>query len=356
MWNKNSVTQLLNIKYPIIQAPMAGGVTTPELVAAVSNAGGLGMLGAGYLSPEQMQKSIQKIRQITKNPFGVNLFIPERSDVTQEEIDKTNEWLRPFREELNITATPEVKNSDASLFEKQLEIMVEEQVPICSFTFGLPSKVVVQQLKERNIVVIGTATTVKEAIANEEIGMDIVVAQGSEAGGHRGTFMGAYEGAMIGTMALVPQMADHVKIPVIAAGGIMDGRGTLAALVLGAQAVQMGTAFITTVESGANELHKSAILGCAEDQLAVTSVFSGKPARGIRNEFMMKMAEHEKEILNYPMQNSLTAQIRGEAAKQCRPEFMSLWCGQNPRLSKRQTASEVILDIVFQVDELVKKI
>lgn len=354
MWYENRVTQDLSIKYPIIQAGMAGGVTTPELVAAVSNAGGLGTLGAGYMSPEQTRVSIKKIKQLTNKPFGVNLFIPETPDISEEEIYKANEWLQPFREELNISERPKVKKPTASLFKEQIEIIIEEQVPVCSFTFGIPPKETVQQLKERNSIVIGTATTVKEAIANEENGLDMVVVQGSEAGGHRGTFIGSFEEAMIGTMALIPQTVDHVDIPVIAAGGIMDGRGILAAMTLGAQAVQMGTAFVTSLESGAKKPHKEAILNSNEDQTVVTSTFSGKPARGIRNEFITKMTRHEQYLPKYPIQNTLTTSIRNEAAKQNRPEWMSLWCGQNPRLSKPVSAGEIISDLLYQIDEIIK--
>ncbi|WP_100013003.1 NAD(P)H-dependent flavin oxidoreductase [Lentibacillus sediminis] len=356
MWYVKSVTQNLNIKYPIIQAGMAGGVTTPELVAAVSIAGGLGTLGAGYMNAEQMRESIQNIKQLTDQPFGVNLFVPETPNVSEEEIEKANEWLHPFRDELNISEKPKVKKPTSSIFEEQVKIIIEERVPICSFTFGLPSEETVQHLKRENVTLIGTATTVNEAIANEEIGMDMVVVQGSEAGGHRGTFMGSFEESMVGTMALVPQTLDRVDIPVIAAGGIMDGRGVLAALVLGAGAVQMGTAFVTSLESGAKNQHKEAILNSHEEQPVITSAFSGKPARGIRNDFITKMARYETELPEYPIQNTLTKTIRSEAAKQNRPEWMSLWCGQNPRSSKQQSASEMIGDIVSQVDDLVKSL
>src|SRR5699024_3480824 len=348
MWHENKITQYLNIKYPIIQAGMAGGVTTPELVATVSNSGALGNLGAGYMSPEQMRENIRKIKQLTDKPFGVNLFIPETPEVSEEEISKVNEWLQPFREELNLPEESEVKKPSALLFEKQLKIIIEEQVPICSFTFGLPSKETVQQLKKENIIIIGTATTVNEAIANEENGMDMVVVQGSEAGGHRGTFMGSFEDGMIGTMALVPQAVDYVNIPIIAAGGIMAGRGVLSALILGAQAVQIGTAFVTSPESGAKEQHKEAILNSVEENPVVTSTFSGKPARGIRNDFITKMEKYEEKLPKYPIQNTLTKSIRKEAAKQNRPEWMSLWCGQNLRSSKQQAASEVISEIITQ--------
>ncbi|TCP28828.1 nitronate monooxygenase [Scopulibacillus darangshiensis] len=354
MWYENKLTQDLGIKYPIIQAGMAGGTTTPELVAAVSNSGGLGTLGAGYMSPEQTKEAIQEIKQLTGQPFGVNIFIPEIPDVSEETIEKANEWLRPFREELQLTE-PEIKKQAASLFEKQIAIILEERVPVCSFTFGVPAKDIIRKLKKENIVVIGTATTVREAIINEEIGMDMVVMQGSEAGGHRGTFSGPFEKAMIGTMSLIPQAVDHVNIPVIAAGGIMDGRGVLAALTLGAGAAQMGTAFVTSQESGAKKQQKEAILNGTEEEPMITSVFSGKPARGIQNEFMERMAEYENELPDYPVQNALTKEIRSEAARQNRPEWLHLWSGQSPRLSKGQPASVIISDIIAQVNDIIKE-
>lgn len=353
MWYENKLTNKLGVKYPIIQAGMAGGTTTPELVAAVSNAGGLGTLGAGYMSSEQTRESIRKIKQLTDQPFAVNLFIPETPNVLEEEVEQANEWLRPFREALKIAETPEVNEITAATFEKQIEIIMEEQVPVCSFTFGLPSKVMVQQLKEKGIMLVGTATTVEEAKANEAIGMDMVVMQGSEAGGHRGTFLGSFDEAMIGTMALIPQAVDQVHIPVIAAGGISDGRGVLAALVLGAQGVQMGTAFLTSSESGVHMQYKEAILNTKEDQLVVTSTFSGKPARGIRNDFITKMEKYEKELPAYPIQNTLTKPIRSEAGKQNRPEWISMWCGQNPRSCKQQSASELVAAIIVQVEQII---
>lgn len=351
MWNRNKLTQKLGITYPMIQAGMAGGVTTPDLVAAVSNAGGLGTLGAGYLDPEQMRQSIKKVKQHTDQPFGVNVFIPEIPDVSEQEIEQANEWLRPFREELQLEK-PEVKMPSASLFDKQMEVIIEEQVPVCSFTFGVPKKEWIHRLKKEGRTAIGTATTVNEAIINEEAGMDMVVMQGSEAGGHRGTFSGSFANAMVGTMALVPQAVDHVHIPVIAAGGIMDGRGVLAALTLGAQAVQMGTAFVTSLESGGKPQQIEAILNSNEEQPLITSVFSGKPARGIQNEFMKRMAPFEKELPGYPVQNILTKAIRNEAAKQNRPEWVHLWSGQSPRLSKRKSAAELVSGMAIQVDEL----
>lgn len=350
MWNKNQLTDMLGIAYPIIQAGMAGGTTTPELIAAVSNAGGLGTLGAGYMKAEDVRAAIRTVKGLTDRPFGVNLFIPEASEKSVEKIHIANELLRPYREELGV-AEPEVQEPSSANFEQQVEVILQEQVAACSFTFGVPSMEIVRKLKKRNITVMGTATTVNEAKLNEANGVELIVAQGSEAGGHRGTFSGAFDDAMIGTMSLVPQTVDHVSIPVIAAGGIMDARGVLAALALGAQAVQMGTAFVTTIESGAKSQHIEAILESTEDQTVVTSAFSGKPARGLRNEFIEKMKPHEESLPDYPIMNTLTTGIRGEAAKQNRPEWIHLWSGQSPRLSKKQHAADLLADIVAQVGE-----
>jgi nitronate monooxygenase len=351
MWKSSSLIDQLNVEYPIIQAGMAGGITTPELVSSVSNAGGLGNLGAGYMTPEAMEHSIKEIKRLTSQTFGVNVFVPEYPHATEEDVAEANKRLEPFRNELQIKqkVTPEL---DRTLFDKQIEVLMNEEVPVVSFTFGVPPREVIKELKKEGIVVIGTATTVEEAIINEEHGVDMVVAQGSEAGGHRGTFSGAFGHAMIGTMSLVPQVADHVKIPVIAAGGIMDGRGTMAAFALGAEGVQLGTAFVTCQESGAKAQHKEAVLNTKETDTVVTSVFSGKPARGIRNSFIEEMEKGDGHgLLAYPLQNMLTKEIRKEAARQNHPEYMSLWSGQSPRLSSSQSASSIVKSIISYLEK-----
>lgn len=354
MWNNNAITEKLQIEYPIIQAGMAGGTTTPALVAAVSNVGGLGTLGAGYMSAEQMRKAIKEIKVLTNQPFAVNLFIPETPTVLHDEIELANDLLRPYREALELKE-PEVQTPSVELFDQQLEVIMEEQVPVCSFTFGVPSKGMVQELKGKGIVVIGTGTTVKEALINEEHDVDMVVMQGSEAGGHRGTFTDSFDHGMIGTMSLIPQTVDAVTIPVIAAGGIMDGRGVLAALTLGAEAVQMGTAFVTTLESGAQKQHIDSILNSTEDQTVVTSVFSGKPARGIQNDFITSMTPYASSLPSYPILNSLTTAIRKESANTGRPEWMHLWSGQSPRLSRKEHAKDLITSLVKQIEGIVNK-
>ncbi|WP_363549427.1 nitronate monooxygenase [Caldifermentibacillus hisashii] len=355
MWNKTEVTNKLSIKFPIIQAGMAGGITTSELVAAVSNAGGLGMIGAGYMTPEELESNIQKVRDLTSKSFGVNLFVPEKPDVLQEEIESANQLLEPIRQMLGIEKKNDVPQIDTAVFEEQIQIVLKYEVPVCSFTFGIPQREIIDKLNNYGIITIGTATTVKEAIMNEAAGMNMIVVQGSEAGGHRGSFAESFDHSMIGTMALIPQVSDQVSIPIIAAGGITDGRGVLASLVLGAKAVQMGTAFVTCKESGANELHKKAILNATEEQAVITGAFSGKPARGLNNAFIKKMKEHETIFPAYPIQNMLTQDIRSEAAKQKNKEFMALWCGQNPRLSKNLHAAELIEMITNQVETIINK-
>lgn len=351
MWNRNNLTRQLQIDYPIIQAGMAGGVTTPELVAAASNAGGLGNIGAGYMTAEDMRQTIHTIYQLTDKPFGVNLFVPEHPEISKEQINQANDLLTPVIKELGIEPAHVENTVLSTLFEEQIDVLLEEQVPIVSFTFGVPPEAVVEKLKAANKTLIGTATTVEEAIINEESGMDMVVMQGSEAGGHRGTFAAPFEKAMIGTMALVPQTADHVHIPVIAAGGIMDARGVSASLTLGAQGVQMGTAFVTSTESGAKKQHKNKVINSTEDQPVVTKAFSGKPARGIENQFIKTMWQHEDILPEYPIQNSLTKGIRKAAAEQNKPEYMSLWSGQGTRSNRNLPAGKIIDCIVNEMNE-----
>ncbi|MCI2255301.1 nitronate monooxygenase [Domibacillus sp. PGB-M46] len=353
---QNEMTKRFNIQYPIIQAPMAGGITTSKLVAEVSNTGGLGMIGAGYMTPVQTREQIRETKQLTPNPFGVNLFVPNEFHVTEDQVQSANELLHPVCAQLNIGPAdhPDIPEF-SSIFEsfmEQISVIIEEKVPVCSFTFGIPSKEVIAELKQHNIILIGTATTVREAIENEKLGMDMVVVQGSEAGGHRGNFIDGHQESLVGLMSLIPQAVDHVNIPVIAAGGIMDGRGLMASLCLGAQGVQMGTAFLTCVESGAHKVHKEAILNAAEDQMTFTRAFSGKWARGIKNKFILDMQEHELLVPDFPVQNQLTQMIRKTSSAQNNQDFMSIWSGQSPRLAKNQTVKAFMKEIIEEANKM----
>ncbi|EFM11264.1 2-nitropropane dioxygenase NPD [Paenibacillus curdlanolyticus YK9] len=349
---ETALTRMLDLQYPIIQAPMAGGPTTPELIAAVSNAGGLGSLGAGYLTPDQTREAIKAIKQLTERPFCVNLFVPEQPNGSSSAIAEMNGRLNRYRAELGIDPNPPTPAS-IETFEEQVQVLLDERVPIVSFTFGIPSLDILHAMQQRGVIVIGTATTVEEGMQLEAAGVDAIVAQGSEAGGHRGTFLTPANDALIGTMALIPQMVDRVTVPVIAAGGIMDGRGLVASLALGASAVQMGTAFLACPESGAHAAYKSKILSSREDSTDITYAFSGKAARGIRNHFMNSMRSYPGTIPAYPVQNTMTRDIRQAAAKANNPAYMSLWAGQGTRLATERGAADVVKQTIEQASALI---
>jgi nitronate monooxygenase len=340
-------TKLVDVKYPIIQAGMAGGITTPEMVAAVSNAGGLGTLGAGYLTPDDLRSAIHKVKEMTDRPFAVNLFVPQEIVFSEDDVRQMNQYLDSIRAEFGIERRPSIEKY-AEAFDDQIQVVLDERVPVFSFTFGIPSHDILVQLKHKGIIVIGTATTVKEAVELEAAGVDAIVVQGSEAGGHRGTFLSDVNHSLIGTMALVPQVVDQVSVPVIAAGGIMDGRGLIASLALGASAVQMGTAFLACPESGAHKLYKQRVLNSPDDATEITYAYSGKAARGIRTKFMDAMKEYRGNIPPYPVQNSLTRDIRQAAAKRNDPEYMSMWAGQGLRLATDRSAERIVRETVEQ--------
>lgn len=345
------VIHALGIETPIIQAPMAGGTTTPELVAAVSNAGGLGSIGAGYLSAEAVKDTVAATRALTDKPFAVNLFVPREPVIDDSKIAASNAQLDEFRRALAIER-PDPPARFAPDFHEQFEAAVAARVPVFSFTFGALTPDQVSRLKDVGSTVIGTATTVAEARALEAIDVDMIVAQGAEAGGHRGTFLHHWQDALIGTMALVPQVVDAVSVPVIASGGIMEGRGVAAACMLGAAGVQMGSAFLVCQESGANQTHQDALLEADAAETRVTRVFSGKAARGIRNRFIDDMSALGERIPDYPIQNAWTKDVRAAAGAQGRAEFMSLWAGQAASLARRTTARQLIADIRSHLESL----
>lgn len=337
------LTKLLKIEHPVIQAPLAGGGDTPDLVAAVGNAGAIGFVGAAYSTPAQIIEIGRAVRRKTTRPFGINLFAPLPQPDPIANPQAALQRVAPFFAELGLPA-PSAPAPMANSFSEQLTAALKTDASAFSFTFGILPVEAIEAIKRRGLFLIGTATHVEEAIALEKTGVDAVVAQGSEAGGHRGTFIGDFSAAMIGAVSLVPQIVDAVKIPVIASGGIMDGRGIAAALALGASAVQMGTAFLTCSEAGVPNAYKEAILHAHENQTRVTRAFSGRPARGIVNRFMTEVEANGgcDSIPPFPLQNALTRPLRTSAAKQDRAEFLSLWAGQGLRLAHRQSAADLV--------------
>ncbi|WP_019218061.1 NAD(P)H-dependent flavin oxidoreductase [Legionella tunisiensis] len=339
----------LGIQFPLIQAPMAGGATTPSLVAAVCNAGGLGSLGAGYLTADELRENILKIRALTDKPFVVNLFIPEITTASEQQIQQACKVITKACIELKHEVKP-VNPPYAPSFEEQMKVILDERIPIFSFTFGVLAPHWVNKLKN-NTLLIGTATTVEEALLLEKSGIDILVVQGKEAGGHRGTFLGKAEDALLELTELLSLLKVQVKIPVIAAGGIMNSEHIAKTLTLGAAGIQMGTAFLTCLESGIHPKYKEALLTCQKDNTVLTMAFSGKFARGIRNKFTERLANQQSAILAYPIQNALTRSMRVEAAKQNCPDFMALWAGQAAYLCQEKSAADLVRELTNEIIE-----
>jgi nitronate monooxygenase len=349
---RGNFLQTLQVQHPIIQAPLAGGGDTPELVAAVCNAGGLGFLGAAYLDPAQIREAVRAVRAKTSRPFGINLFAPQPAPELSGDAARAILHFAPYFSELGLPA-PTLPAKPHNSFAEQLTAALDSGASVFSFTFGLIPPDALDALHARGFLVAGTATTVEEATLLERSGVDAIVAQGAEAGGHRGTFTGDFERGMVGTIALVPQIVDAVKLPVIASGGIMDGRGIAAALALGSSAVQLGTAFLTCHESGVPPVYQESILHAHEDQTRVTRAFSGRPARGIQNRCMTEVEAAGDAILPFPLQNALTRPLRSAAAKQGRAEFLSLWAGQGVRLARRQSAAELVARLARETEDAI---
>ena len=339
MWETEAIERL-GIRLPIVAAPMGGGPSTPALVAAVSEAGGLGSLAGGYLSPDRLRAEIAAVRDATDQPFAVNLFAPTPVEPTAEEVEAALAALAPYRMLLQLPARPTAGGPWSEDFDAQLAVVVEERVPVVSFTFGLLPAAAVAALHDTGSLLVGTATTVEEARSVAASGADLVCAQGSEAGAHRGTFLGPPEEALIGTLALVPQVADAVAVPVIAAGGIMDGRGVAAVLGLGAGAAVLGTAFLRCPEAGTSAPYRRALAAATETATAVTTRITGRAARGIENRLMREL--RDVAVPPYPVMHTLTAELRRRAAERDEPDLMSLWCGQGVRLATERPAGELV--------------
>jgi nitronate monooxygenase len=335
-------------KFPIIQGPMAGGATTAELVAAVSNAGGLGALAASLLSPAMMRDEAAKIRSLTANPFLINLFILETPAPTPSQIEEAAALLKPLWQDLGWDSLP-VPAKWCEDFPAQFDALVALRPAAASFTFGILSPAQVERLHDAGILVIGTVTTVDEALAWEVAGADAVVASGVEAGGHRGTFLGPQEEADLPARILWAQVARAVSVPVIAAGGIMTGVDILEAQRVGAQAVQMGSAFLVCDESGIHPAYRQALLSVGDTPTRLTRAFSGRYARGIENRFMREMSDVEKRVPAYPVQNALTTPIRAAGAARGDTGLMSLWAGADIRRARPMPVAKLMQTLVAEM-------
>jgi len=324
-WYETPAARALGVRYPLLQAPMSG-VTTPELAAAVSNAGALGSLGAAWLAPADLSAAIRAVRQLTDAPFMVNLFV----------------WPEP-------DAAPDAHPALA----EQLAVVAKEQVPVFSFTFGIPD---FAEVKSSGATIVGTATTVAEARALETAGVDVVVAQGWEAGGHRGTFELPPAEVEVGGLALVPQVVDAVSVPVLAAGGIMDGRGIAAALALGAGGASLGTAFLTASETAMPPAFRRLLAATPAEGTRVSRVFSGREARLVRTDAVEDLVGAGEPPAPYPLQLDVTRPIHLAALQADDPSRLFALAGQGAALVREAAAADLVATLVAETERAISRL
>jgi nitronate monooxygenase len=339
---RTRVTELLGIEHPILQAPMASAAT-PALAAAVSEAGGLGALGSAMLAPDELRRQAAEVRSRTGRPFQLNFFCHERPELGGDLSARAREYFAPLYDELGLGNPPEPSAPPIDFDDARLEALLEIRPPVVSFHFGLPSQDALAAIREAGIRVLATATTVGEAEHLEHHGVDAVVAQGAEAGGHRGSFLVEGDDGPVGTLALVPQIADAVGVPVIAAGGIADGRGLAAVLALGAGAAQIGSAFLVCPESGIADVYREALRRVRADETVVTRSVSGRPARAIKNRLTSELTG----VLPYPAQLSLVYPLVETNG------FQPMWSGQGVALAREAPAAEVVAVISEGAESIV---
>jgi len=340
---------ILGIYAPIVLGPF-GGLSSIELTAAVSELGGLGSYGLYGYTPERIRDTIAALRERTAKPFAVNLWLATGDEVGPAEVDLGPRIaeLAPLFEELGLPL-PKPPGAFLPDLSAQFEAVLDAAPAVLSVVYGVPSGELIEAVRERGIRLIGTATTVAEAVALDEAGVDAIVATGAEAAGHRVSFLAPAEESLVGTFALVPQVVDAVRAPVIAAGGVADRRGVAAAFALGASGVQVGTAFLCTEESAAPRSHRSAIADASDTTTVLTRAMSGRLARGIPNR-AMRMLE-DAEILPFPAQNWLSGQFRAAAGRRDLGDLVSLWAGQSAPLARRDTAAEVFAELLAGVSD-----
>jgi nitronate monooxygenase len=353
-WTENRLTSRLGLQYPIIQGPL-GGLSSQRLTAAVSNYGGLGSFGAHGLKPEAIRNVIREIKGLTQKRFAMNLWVSMEDEgaftSTEEAFHRS---LAPLAKHIESVegGKPSYRPYEPIRFEDQVQVLLDEGISAFSFIYGIPSKQILEEFRRQGVVLIGTATTVDEAIALEQAGVDVIAASGFEAGGHRGSFLQSPEDSLTGTMALVPQVVDAVKLPVVAAGGIGDARGIVAAFALGAEGVQMGTAFLTCEESGASTLHRKALLSGQARQTALTRGFTGRLARSIKNRLLDEFKQKDIEILPYPLQRALVRHLSIPAERAGRSELLPLWAGQSASISRCTDVRALLDGLVKEISEV----
>ena len=354
-WSDRRLLDLFGIDHPILQAPMAGA-SSPAMAIAVSEAGGLGSIAAAMLTPDGLRSELQIVRQGTGRPCNVNFFTHVAPQVDAERDRKWREQLAPYYRELGLPADAGAGGPARAPFDAATcDVLLEFKPKVASFHFGLPDAALLKRLKAEKILVLSSATTVEEARWLEAHGVDAVIAQGAEAGGHRGMFLVDDIARQAGTMALVPQVVDAVKIPVIAAGGIGDGRGIAAALALGAAGVQMGTAFLLTPEAKTGPLHRAALKQANDNSTTLTNLFTGRPARSIVNRYIREVGPLSPHAPPFPLAAGAAQPLRAAAEAKGSSDFMPLWSGQAPSLCREMPSGELLAALVDETEAVLRR-
>lgn len=353
-WQDRRLLDLFGIEHPLLQAPMAG-VTSPQMAIAASEAGGLGAIAAAMLTPEGTRQELQMVKQGTARPFNINFFAHKPPTADAQRDARWRQRLASYYAELGVPV--DAKGPSRAAFDAAMCDLVIEYAPrVASFHFGLPDRGLVARLKAARILILSSATTAEEARWLEGEGADAVIAQGAEAGGHRGMFLSDDIARQAGTMALVPQVVDAVKIPVIAAGGIGDGRGIAAALALGAAGAQIGTAFMLTPEAKTSVLHRAALKQANDNSTVLTNVFTGRPARGIVNRIIREIGPMSADAPAFPLAAEATQPLRGPAESKGSTDFTSLWSGQAPTLAREMPAGELMAQMVRETEAVWERV
>ena len=352
-WNNTRITRMLGLDHPIVQGAFGGGMSRVALAAAVSNGGGLGSFGAHHLDGDAITALIAELHAATDRSFAVNLWVPipgEPTELDQDTWERAAELLTPWLERLGIERAPFAPRRSIP-FEEQVDALLAAAPPVFSFVFGVPAPKILAEAKRRGILTLGTATNIDEGRALDEAGIDIVVASGYEAGGHRTSFLRPASDSLA-TGPLTAILSSRLSAPVVAAGGIADGRGIASALMLGAEAAQLGTAFLATEESGASPSHRAALLDSRAEATALTRAFSGRWARGIRNRMLDELEPQQAELPPYPLQQWLMQEIKAAAVAAGDSDAMSMWAGQGaPLLPGPRTARQALDELVAQTNE-----
>ncbi|HEY4316702.1 MAG TPA: nitronate monooxygenase [Herbaspirillum sp.] len=358
MWNETPASKLLNIAYPIVQGPFGGGASSVKLAAAVSNAGGLGSFGMQMASPEQMTQLVADLRTHTERPFALNLWMSKSDAQTEEEEAEsfaTASLLTKYYRELGVEIPPPPQRFIPDL-DEQIATVLALAPPVFSFVFGIPSADILEACRARGILTMGTATTPKEAEALEAAGVDCIVASSFEAGGHKGSFLGAAEESLTGMFALLPQIADRVGLPIVAAGGVADARGIAAAFALGAHGVQIGSAFLACEESGAIGHHRLALRTSRQSGTVLSRAVTGRLSRNIPNRFISEMKGLDDYLFPYPAQAWFVSQLKETAIKQQRYDLVSFAAGQASPLIRHKNAHGLMQELIRETPLLLNRL